>query len=135
VIQKELNRSSVIFGWRFAAIAVQVHRLYNPEGLTHYNVVPGLMGVIHTMTMVMMTGLAITRERERGTMENMLAMPSHAPRSHDGKAGSLTSASGSSNPHHPIGCPVYVSCALLWKCRRDLPGGTAVCCGEPDGLA
>jgi len=54
---------------------VRVHRLYNPESVTQYNIVPGLMGVILTMTMVMMTGLAITRERERGTMENMLAMP------------------------------------------------------------
>ncbi|NKJ47450.1 mannose-1-phosphate guanyltransferase [Burkholderia sp. SG-MS1] len=58
-----------------AAFSVQVHRLYNPEGITQYNVVPGLMGVILTMTMVMMTGLAITRERERGTMENLLATP------------------------------------------------------------
>ncbi|MEO8486952.1 MAG: ABC transporter permease [Betaproteobacteria bacterium] len=54
---------------------IRVHRQYNPESLTQYNIVPGLMGVILTMTMVMMTGLAITRERERGTMENMLAMP------------------------------------------------------------
>ena len=52
-----------------------MHRLYNPDGVTQYNVVPGLMGVILTITMVMMTGLAITRERERGTMENLLAMP------------------------------------------------------------
>ncbi|MGF6994164.1 ABC transporter permease [Paraburkholderia sp. GAS32] len=58
-----------------AAFDVQVHRLYNPEGITQYNVVPGLMGVILTMTMVMMTGLAITRERERGTMENLLSTP------------------------------------------------------------
>lgn len=58
-----------------AAFDVQVHRLYNPEGITQYNVVPGLMGVILTITMVMMTGLAITRERERGTMENLLATP------------------------------------------------------------
>jgi ABC-2 type transport system permease protein len=54
---------------------VEVHRLYNPESITQYNIVPGLMGVILTMTLVMMTGLAITRERERGTMENLLAMP------------------------------------------------------------
>jgi ABC-2 type transport system permease protein len=54
---------------------VRIHRMYNPEGITQYNVVPGLMGVILTMTMVMMTGLAITRERERGTMENLLATP------------------------------------------------------------
>ncbi|RQH00242.1 ABC transporter permease [Paraburkholderia dinghuensis] len=58
-----------------AAFDVQVHRLYNPEGITQYNVVPGLMGTILTITMVMMTGLAITRERERGTMENLLATP------------------------------------------------------------
>ena len=55
--------------------AIDVHRLYNPESITQYNIVPGLMGVILTMTMVMMTGLAMTRERERGTMENLLATP------------------------------------------------------------
>jgi ABC-2 type transport system permease protein len=54
---------------------VRLHRLYNPEGLTEHNIVPGLMGVILSMTMVMMTGLAITRERERGTMENLLSTP------------------------------------------------------------
>ncbi len=58
-----------------APFDVQVHRLYNPEGITQYNIIPGLMGVILTMTMVMMTGLAMTRERERGTMENLLATP------------------------------------------------------------
>lgn len=56
-------------------IDMRVHSLYNPEALTQYNIVPGLMGVILTMTLVMITGLAITRERERGTMENLLAMP------------------------------------------------------------
>jgi len=54
---------------------VAVHRKFNPESITQYNIVPGLMGVILTLTLVMMTGLAITRERERGTMENLLAMP------------------------------------------------------------
>ncbi len=54
---------------------IRVHRNYNPEGITQYNIVPGLMGVILTMTMIMMTGLAVTRERERGTMENLLATP------------------------------------------------------------
>ncbi|HEX4302565.1 MAG TPA: ABC transporter permease [Rhizomicrobium sp.] len=52
-----------------------VHRLYNPEGLTQYNIVPGLLGIILTMTMVLMTSMALTRERERGTYENLLAMP------------------------------------------------------------
>jgi ABC-2 type transport system permease protein len=53
----------------------EVHKLYNPEGITQFNVVPGLMGVVLTMTMVIITALAITRERERGTMENLLATP------------------------------------------------------------
>jgi len=60
------------------AFEVRVHALYNPEAVTQFNIVPGLMGVILTMTMVMMTGLAITRERERGTMENLLATPATA---------------------------------------------------------
>ena len=56
-------------------IELRVHRRYNPEGITQYNIVPGLMGVVLTMTMVMMTSVAMTRERERGTMENLLATP------------------------------------------------------------
>ena len=52
-----------------------VQRRYNAEGITQYNIVPGLLGVILQMTMVMMPGLAITRERERGTFENLLATP------------------------------------------------------------
>ena len=60
-----------------SAIDLIIHRRYNPEGITQYNIVPGLMGVILTMTMIMMTGLAMTRERERGTMEHLLAMPVH----------------------------------------------------------
>jgi ABC-2 type transport system permease protein len=56
-------------------IDLRIHAQYNPEAITQYNIVPGLMGVVLTMTMVMITGLAITRERERGTMENLLSMP------------------------------------------------------------
>lgn len=52
-----------------------IQRRYNPEGITQYNIVPGLTGVILTMTMIMMTALAVTREVERGTMENLLATP------------------------------------------------------------
>jgi len=59
------------------AVDLRVHAMYNPEAITQYNIVPGLMGVVLTMTMVMITALAITRERERGTMENLLAMPAH----------------------------------------------------------
>ena len=57
------------------AFDLRIHRRYNPEGLSRYNIVPGLIGTILTMTMVMLTGLAMTRERERGTMENLLATP------------------------------------------------------------
>jgi ABC-2 type transport system permease protein len=58
-----------------APYEIRVHRRYNPEGLSRYNIVPGLIGTILTMTMVMLTSLAMTRERERGTMENLLATP------------------------------------------------------------
>ncbi|MBX6320450.1 MAG: ABC transporter permease [Rhodospirillaceae bacterium] len=54
---------------------VRIHRRYNPEGATEFNIVPGLMGTILTMTLGMMTAVAVTREFERGTMENLLATP------------------------------------------------------------
>jgi ABC-2 type transport system permease protein len=53
------------------------HQHYNPENITQYNIVPGLIGVMLTMTMIIITALAITRERERGTMENLLSTPVH----------------------------------------------------------
>jgi ABC-2 type transport system permease protein len=68
-------------GYRSAApplIDLRVQKRYNPEGITAYNIVPGLLGVILTMTMVLMTGLAMTREKERGTFENLLATPTTA---------------------------------------------------------
>lgn len=52
-----------------------VHLTYNPLAITAYNIVPGLLGVVLTMTMVIITALVITREFERGTMENLLATP------------------------------------------------------------
>ena len=55
--------------------SLDVQRRYNPEGITQYNIVPGLLAVILQMTMVMMTAFAITRERERGTYEGLLATP------------------------------------------------------------
>ena len=58
-----------------APFEMRIQRRYNPEGITQYNIVPGLVGTILTMTMVIMTSLAMTRERERGTMENLLATP------------------------------------------------------------
>ncbi|HEY9234099.1 MAG TPA: ABC transporter permease [Phenylobacterium sp.] len=54
---------------------VIVHRRYNPEAVTAYNIVPGLLGIILSMTLVMMTALSVTREAERGTMESLLATP------------------------------------------------------------
>jgi len=60
-------------------LSVVIHRRYNPEGTTQYNIVPGLLGVVLQMTMVMMTSMALTREIERGTMENLLAMPVTPP--------------------------------------------------------
>jgi len=56
-------------------VDLRIHARYNPEGVTQYNIVPGLMGVVLTMTMVVITALAITREHESGTMENLLSMP------------------------------------------------------------
>ncbi len=56
-------------------VDLRIHARYNPEIISQYNIVPGLMGVVLTMTMVIITALAITRERERGTMENLLATP------------------------------------------------------------
>lgn len=75
VLQRNLTGALSSLAVGPPAFDVQVHRLYNPESVTQYNIVPAVMGVILTMTMVMMTGLAITRERERGTMENLLATP------------------------------------------------------------
>lgn len=57
------------------AFSIIVHKSDNPEGFTRYNIVPGLIGIVLIFTGVMMTALAITRERERGTMENLLSMP------------------------------------------------------------
>ncbi|MGE4290846.1 MAG: ABC transporter permease [Desulfovibrio sp.] len=56
-------------------VELRIHAEYNPEAESQYNIVPGLMGVILTMTLTMITSLAITRERERGTMENLLTTP------------------------------------------------------------
>jgi len=78
-ISQALARDLVgpLIGLRDKAYSVDVvlQRRYNPEGKSRLNIVPGLLAVILTMTMVMMTALAVTRERERGTMENLLAMP------------------------------------------------------------
>lgn len=55
-----------------------IHRQYNPAGETSMNIVPGLLGIILTMTLIMITSIALTREVERGTIESLLSTPVHA---------------------------------------------------------
>jgi len=74
-LNRELERVPVTNDQSVSDLQIIVHRRYNPEGISQYNIVPGLLGVILQMTMVMMTAMALTREIERGTMENLLAMP------------------------------------------------------------
>ena len=74
-LARELGGSLAGLAATAGPVTVRVHPRYNPEAETRYNIVPGLMGVVLTMTLVIITGLAITRERERGTMENLLATP------------------------------------------------------------
>jgi ABC-2 type transport system permease protein len=54
---------------------IRAHARYNPAGSSRLNIVPGLVGTILTMTMLIFTALSVTRETERGTMENLLSMP------------------------------------------------------------
>lgn len=99
---------------------VVVHRLYNPEVNTQFNIVPGLLGVILTMTMVLMTSLSVTRERERGTYENLLAMPTRPFEIMIGKiipnifVGLLQSALVLAAAHWIFGVPMLGSFTLLY---------------------
>ena len=74
-LRHDLNGSLANLASKPPPFELIIHPKYNPEGVTSYNIVPGLLGVILTMTLVMITGIAMTREIERGTMENLLAMP------------------------------------------------------------
>jgi ABC-2 type transport system permease protein len=74
-LQHDLKGPLAYLAATAAPVDLRVHAHYNPEAITQYNIVPGLMGVVLTMTMVLITALAITRERESGTMENLLSMP------------------------------------------------------------
>jgi ABC-2 type transport system permease protein len=74
-LQRELGKEADAGRANDHELGIVVHRRYNPEGVTQFNIVPGLLGVILQMTMVMITAMALTREVERGTMENLLAMP------------------------------------------------------------
>jgi len=74
-LRRELRGPDESIEARAPPFQLVLQRRYNPEGITQYNIVPGLLGVVLTMTMMMFTSLAVTREIERGTMESLLAMP------------------------------------------------------------
>lgn len=74
-LEKELGGVGSELAQSPMPVEVRIHNDYNPEAESQYNIVPGLMGVILTMTLVMITSLAITRESERGTMEHLLSTP------------------------------------------------------------
>ena len=58
-----------------APFDIRIHARYNPAQSSQLNIVPGLLGTILTLTMLIFTALSVTRETERGTMENLLSMP------------------------------------------------------------
>lgn len=74
-LRRELRGPDAAVNATEAPFELRLQNRYNPEGITQYNIVPGLLGVVLTMTMMMFAALAVTREIERGTMESLLAMP------------------------------------------------------------
>lgn len=74
-LRRDLSGSLSFAGEAPPAVDVVLHKRYNPAAITQYNIIPGLLAIIIAMTMTMITAVAITREKERGTMENLLAMP------------------------------------------------------------
>jgi ABC-2 type transport system permease protein len=75
VVQTALVHDHAIPDAGGPAFEIRTHARYNPAGKTELNIVPGLVGTILTMTMLIFTALSVTREIERGTMESLLAMP------------------------------------------------------------
>ena len=75
VVQTALAHDYAIPDAGAPAFEIRTHARYNPAGKTELNIVPGLVGTILTMTMLIFTALSVTREVERGTMESLLAMP------------------------------------------------------------
>ncbi len=75
MLYKKLSGSLSYLQPKDSPVDLIIQSKYNPGRITQYNIVPGLLGVVLTMTMIIITALAITRERERGTMESLLAMP------------------------------------------------------------
>jgi ABC-2 type transport system permease protein len=75
VFARDLLGPAASLAPRAAPYELRIHRRYNPTGETRLNIVPGLMGTILTLTMLIFTALSVTREIERGTMESLLSMP------------------------------------------------------------
>jgi ABC-2 type transport system permease protein len=75
IVQTALRNDRSIPEFTAPPFEVRAHARYNPAGTTALNIVPGLVGTILTMTMLIFTALSVTREIERGTMESLLAMP------------------------------------------------------------
>jgi len=75
VVQSALHNDRVIPEAVPPPFEIRTHARYNPAGVTQLNIVPGLLGTILTLTMLIFTALSVTREIERGTMESLLAMP------------------------------------------------------------
>jgi ABC-2 type transport system permease protein len=74
-LTRDLSNAPSSLQFHAPPFGITVHNRYNPEGLTAYNIVPGLIALLLNMTLISMTAVAMTRERERGTLENLLAMP------------------------------------------------------------
>jgi ABC-2 type transport system permease protein len=75
LVQTALLNERAIPDQTAPAFDIRQHARYNPAAVSQLNIVPGLLGVILTLTMLIFTALSVTREIERGTMENLLAMP------------------------------------------------------------
>ncbi len=75
VFSRDLVGPAASLNGKPAPFELRIHRRFNPAGETRLNIVPGLMGTILTLTMLIFTALSVTREIERGTMENLLSMP------------------------------------------------------------
>jgi ABC-2 type transport system permease protein len=75
LVQTALRHDRLIPESSSPPFEIRSHARYNPAGSTQLNIVPGLLGTILTLTMLIFTALSVTRETERGTMESLLAMP------------------------------------------------------------
>jgi ABC-2 type transport system permease protein len=75
VLQTALRYDRSVPDAAMSPFEIRSHARYNPAGETSLNIVPGLIGTILTMTMLIFTALSVTREIERGTMETLLSMP------------------------------------------------------------